>query len=89
MKVGVFMDEQTNTYSVEEFNDARVAAILEEVFDSLTERNYNASSQLVGYLMSGDPGYISSYQGARTKITSIDRSLIIDYLLRKSLEKIK
>jgi len=89
MKVGVFMDEQTNTYSVEEFNDARVAAILDEVFDSLTERNYNASSQLVGYLMSGDPGYISSYQGARTKITSIDRSLIIDYLLRKSLEKIK
>ncbi len=83
------MDVQTNTYSVEEFNDARVAAILEEVFDSLTERNYNASSQLVGYLMSGDPGYISSYQGARTKITSIDRSLIIDYLLRKSLEKIK
>ena len=83
------MDEQTNTYSVEEFNDARVAAILDEVFDSLTERNYNASSQLVGYLMSGDPGYISSYQGARTKITSIDRSLIIDYLLRKSLEKIK
>ena len=83
------MDGQTNTYSVEEFNDARVAAILEEVFDSLTERNYNASSQLVGYLMSGDPGYISSYQGARTKITSIDRSLIIDYLLRKSLEKIK
>ena len=83
------MDEQTYTYSVEEFNDARVAAILEEVFDSLTERNYNASSQLVGYLMSGDPGYISSYQGARTKITSIDRSLIIDYLLRKSLEKIK
>lgn len=83
------MDEKTNTYSVEEFNDARVAAILEEVFDSLTERNYNASSQLVGYLMSGDPGYISSYQGARTKITSIDRSLIIDYLLRKSLEKIK
>lgn len=83
------MDEKTNTYSVEEFNDARVAAILDEVFDSLTERNYNASSQLVGYLMSGDPGYISSYQGARTKITSIDRSLIIDYLLRKSLEKIK
>ena len=79
------MDEKTNTYSVEEFNDARVAAILDEVFNSLTERNYNASSQLVGYLMSGDPGYISSYQGARAKITSIDRSLIIDYLLRKSL----
>jgi len=85
MKVGVFMDDKTNTYSVEEFNDARVEAILNEVFESLTERNYNASSQLVGYLMSGDPGYISSYQGARTKITSIDRSLIIDYLLRKSL----
>ena len=83
------MNETTNTYSVEEFNDARVRAVLEEVFESLTERNYNASSQLVGYLMSGDPGYISSYQGARTKITSVDRSLIIDYLLRTSLENRK
>ena len=79
------MEEKTNTYSVEEFNDARVSAILLEVYDSLTERNYNANSQLVGYLMSGDPGYISSYQGARSKMTSIDRSLVIDYLLRKGL----
>ena len=79
------MDEKTNTYSVEEFNDARVAAILDEVFNSLTERNYNASSQLVGYLMSGDPGYISSYQDARKKITSVDRSIILEFLLRKAL----
>ena len=79
------MDEKTTLYSVKEFNLEEVKQVLDEVVKSLEERNYNAYSQLVGYLMSGDPGYISSYQDARRKITSIDRSLIIEFLLRKSL----
>lgn len=79
------MEEKTTLYSTDAFNEAQVRQILDEVVASLTERNYNAYSQLVGYLMSGDPGYISSYQGARNKITSIDRSLIIEFLLKQSL----
>ena len=79
------MEEKTALYRTDEFNNEEVKTILDEVVKSLTERNYNAYSQLVGYLMSGDPGYISSYQDARRKITSIDRSQILDYLLRKSL----
>ena len=79
------MEENTALYSTEDFNDAKVEEILNEVVTSLTERKYNAYSQLVGYLMSGDPGYISSYQDARKKITSVDRSLIIEFLLRKSM----
>ena len=79
------MEENTALYSTEDFNDAKVEQIINEVATSLTERKYNAYSQLVGYLMSGDPGYISSYQDARRKITSIDRSLIIEFLLRRSL----
>ena len=78
------MDDKTSLYSIKEFNAAYVEAIINEVCDSLTEKGYNAINQLSGYLMSGDPGYISSYQDARKKITSIDRSLIIEYLLRKS-----
>ena len=79
------MEEKTALYKTDKFKEEEVKIVLEEVIKSLTERNYNAYSQLVGYPMSGDPGYISSYQDARRKITSIDRSVILDYLIRKSL----
>ena len=84
------MEDKTNSYSVEEFKskhqEAKVETLLNEVYDSLNEKGYDAISQLVGYLMSGDPGYISSYQSARKKITSIDRSLILEFLLKKGLK---
>ena len=79
------MTSNTTLYSVEEFNDASVEIILREVFLALKEKGYDPVNQLIGYLMSGDPGYISSYKNARNKITSIDRSKILDFLLRKSL----
>jgi len=59
-----------------------VRNILSEVWDSLEERGYNPSNQIVGYLISGDPGYISSYQDARNKIQQIDRAKIIEVLLQ-------
>jgi len=76
---------ETSLYSIDSFNDANVKRILDEVFKSLAERGYNPINQLTGYIMSGDPGYISSYQGARKKITEIDRSVIIEYLLKMVL----
>lgn len=79
------MDSKTTIYSVEEFNDASVETTLREVVMSLKEKGYDPINQVIGYLMSGDPGYISSYKNARNKITSIERSKIIDFLLRKSL----
>lgn len=75
--------ENTTLYSVEEFNKALTEAILTEVYNALLERGYDPTKQLTGYLMSGDPGYISSYKDARKKITGIDRSKIIEYLLDK------
>ena len=45
---------------------------LREVWDSLREKGYNPTNQIVGYLISGDPGFISSYQDARKKITKLD-----------------
>ena len=79
------MDSNTTLYSVEEFDKALVEAVLQEVFLSLKEKEYDPINQMVGYLMSGDPGYISSYKDARKKIVSIDRSRILEFLLRKSL----
>ena len=77
------MDSNTTLYSVEEFDQALVEAVLQEVFLSLKEKDYDPINQLIGYLMSGDPGYISSYKNARQKIVSIDRSRILEFLLRK------
>lgn len=78
-------DETTQLYDLEKFSESLVEKTLTEVALSLKEKGYNPINQLTGYLMSGDPGYISSYQNARTKITSIDRSKIIDVLLRKGI----
>lgn len=78
-------DETTQLYDLEKFSESLVEKTLTEVASSLKEKGYNPFNQLTGYLMSGDPGYISSYQNARTKITSIDRSKIIEVLLRKGI----
>ena len=85
MNRGGIMEDKTTSYSLKEFDHSKIKAILTEVSASLKEKKYNAKSQLVGYLMSGDPGYISSYQDARKKITSVDRSQILDFLLSETL----
>ena len=78
----------TSLYSVEEFEEALVKATLKDVCEALVERGYNPTSQLVGYIMSGDPGYISSHKDARNKITSIDRSKLIEVLLKEYVNKL-
>ena len=73
---------ETKIYSADEFNDALITDTLKEVFIILEERGYNPINQIVGYLMSGDPGYISSHKEARNKITKYDRAKIIEVLLK-------
>lgn len=79
------VDKTTHLYDLGELNEGLVEKVLSEVYASLKEKGYDPINQLTGYLMSGDPGYISSYQNARTKITSIERSKIIEVLLRKGI----
>jgi len=76
------MNENTSLYSIEEFEETLVRDTLKDVYEALEERGYNPINQLVGYLMSGDPGYISSHKEARNKITRIDRSKILEVLLK-------
>ena len=49
----------------------------------MEERGYNPSNQIVGYLISGDPGYISNYKDARSKIQEVDRAKIVEILLQE------
>lgn len=81
------MSSTTYLFNVEEINDALVKQTIKEVYESLEERGYNPVNQLVGYLMSGDPGYISNHKEARNKISMIDRSKILEILLKEYLNK--
>ena len=61
--------------------------ILEEVYDALDERGYNAIDQIVGYLLSGDPSYITSHNNARMMISRIDRDDLVEEILKDYLRK--
>ncbi len=73
--------DKTSLFNLSEIDAELTRKILDEVYDSLKERGYNPTNQIVGYLISGDPGYISSYRDARSKIQEIDRAKIVEILL--------
>ena len=79
--------EQTSLFDVKLMKEELIKATLKEVANSLNERGYDAQNQLVGYVISGDPGFISNYQDARSKILELDRSEIIKFLLSNYMEK--
>ena len=57
-----------------------IRGILNDVYTALSEKGYNPISQLVGYVMSGDPTYITNHNGARSMITRIERDEIVEEL---------
>ncbi|MEE0797114.1 MAG: IreB family regulatory phosphoprotein [Anaerovoracaceae bacterium] len=60
--------------------------IVKEVYDSLKEKDYNPIDQLVGYIISGDPSYITSYNNARTLIKGVDRDDLVAEMLRDYID---
>ena len=76
----------TRLFNIEELESALVEKTVKEVYVSLEERGYNPINQLVGYLISGDSGYISSYKDARKKITSLDRAKILEELVKSYIK---
>ena len=68
-----------------EKNDTK--KVLKEVYESLLEGNYDSLSQIVGYLNSGDPEYVSTYKNAREKLISLDRYAIIEIMLKEFINK--
>jgi len=60
---------------------------IEDVYEALTEKGYNPVSQIVGYIMSGDPTYITSHNGARSQIMRVERDEIIEELLKDYIQQ--
>ena len=78
-----------NTIMFEGFKDSQLdkKEALIEIYAALTERGYNAIDQIVGYLLSGDPSYITSHNNARNIIRQIDRDDLAEELVKSYLGK--
>ena len=81
------MEEKTTLFDVDLLKKENVSRTLDEVYEALKERGYNPINQIGGYIISGDPGYISSYKDSRKKIVSLDRSEMVALILEDYLEK--
>ena len=66
-------NNSTNIFDSKDINNTLVSETLNEAVESLEERGYNSINQLVGYLISGDPGYISNYKETRKKLSKIEQ----------------
>jgi len=77
-----------NTIMFEGFKDSQMdkKEALMEIYSALTERGYNAVDQIVGYLTSGDPSYITSHNNARNLILKIDRDELLEEILTNYLD---
>ncbi len=80
------LDNFTMRYNVEKDINSEVKDILTSVFSSLKEKGYNPVNQIVGYLLSGDPTYITSYNNARNVIRKLERDELLEELLKTYLK---
>ena len=74
--------DKTMSFNFEKEKNARPQEILKEVYEALVEKGYNPINQIVGYILSGDPTYITSYKNARNKIRQIERDELLDKMVR-------
>lgn len=78
--------EKTKIYDTEELHEAYILDEILEISEILKERGYNPINQIVGYLISGDLGYITSYKEARQRIMQFDRIRILEVMMKKCLD---
>ena len=79
------MSDLSNTqfFQVNIENEISVKHVLDVVYHAMAEKGYNPVSQIVGYIMSGDPTYITSHKGARSKIMKVERDELVEELLEE------
>ena len=76
----------TQFFHVVKEQEYDVASILKDVYEALTEKGYNPVNQIVGYIMSGDPTYITSHKNARSLIMKVERDEILEVLFENYIE---
>ena len=74
--------QHTQFFKVEVDNENGAQKVLEVIYEALVERGYNPVNQIVGYIMSGDPTYITSHKGARSLIMKVERDELVEELLK-------
>ena len=77
--------QKTLMFPIKEQHKEALREKLQSVYDSLVEKGYNPINQIVGYILSEDPTYITTHQGARNKIRKLDRDDILQSLLKNYL----
>ncbi len=80
-------DTATRVFNSDEIKQANIKQIITTVNEALKERGYNSVTQIVGYLITNDPAYISSYKNSRTLIQTVDRDEILKEIVRSYLAK--
>ena len=82
---GLLRSEPTAIFSIHDEKDEQIREILQQVYAALKEKGYNPVNQLVGYILSEDPTYITTHNGARSLIRKVDRDDLLQALLRSYL----
>ncbi|MBR3324961.1 MAG: IreB family regulatory phosphoprotein [Clostridia bacterium] len=78
--------DETRSFKVEKIENEKTKEILKEVYDSLKEKGYNPINQIVGYILSGDPTYITSHNGARSLIRRVERDKLLEKMVKEYIE---
>lgn len=74
--------DKTMSFKVEKEKNARTKEILKEVYQALVEKGYNPINQIVGYILSGDPTYITSHNDARNLIRLVERDELLENMVK-------
>ena len=80
------MDDFTRKFSIAMEKDAEIHQILSTVYQALEEKGYNPINQIVGYIMSGDPTYITSHNNARSLIMKVERDELVEEVIKYFIE---
>lgn len=80
------MSEPTAIFSIYEDKNREIKETMTQVYKALAEKGYNPINQLVGYILSEDPTYITTYQNARALIRKVDRDDLLQVLLQNYLD---
>ena len=83
------MDDFTRKFNIATEKDAEIHQILSTVYRALEEKGYNPINQIVGYILSEDPTYITNHNNARTLIRKIDRDELLQVLVRRYLAEMR
>lgn len=81
------MERKTIMFDATKTQQRTTREVLETVYAALEERGYNGIDQMVGYILSGDPSYITSHNNARMMISRIDRDDLVEEILKEYLKK--